>query len=89
MHRRAKQQARLRLDTFEFEYRRIYNLTANDPRFLEATREEMVTDVWAHRYKEDPKLLDEIEDEDFDPDSVARELGYEQQGGNADDWEEL
>lgn len=48
----------------------------------------MLTDIWAHRYKEDPKLLEEIEDEDFDADSVAREIGYVQEP-DPGDWEPL
>lgn len=63
-------------------------MPATDPRFLDATVEEMMTDIWAHRFKNDPKLLDEIEDEDFDLDSVAAEIGFmpEQDPG---DWEEM
>lgn len=45
----------------------------------------MLTDIWAHRYSEDPKLLDEIEDDDFDVDAVADQIGANDQ----DDWEEL
>lgn len=37
----------------------------------------MLTDYWAHTYFDDPKALSEYEDEDFDIDSVAAELGYE------------
>lgn len=82
---RAKQAARDRVDTVEFEYRHRYNLTVNDPRYLDATREEMLTDIWAHRFKEDPKLLEEIEDDDFNPDDVAALIGAK----DPDDWEEL
>lgn len=46
----------------------------------------MLTDIWAHRFHEDPKLLDEIEDEDFDPDDVARQMGRQE---DPNDWEEL
>ncbi len=60
----------------------------HDPRFLDATVEEMLTDVWAHRFRDDPKLLEEIEDDDFNPDEVADLIGH---GGDAipDDWEPL
>lgn len=29
-----------------------------------------MTDVWAHRFRNNPKLLEEIEDDDFDPDDI-------------------
>lgn len=50
----------------------------------------MLTDLLAHRYTEDPKLLEEVEDEDFDPDDVERQLA-QAQGGDppVDDWEEV
>lgn len=58
----------------------------HDEKFLEATVEEMLTDIWAHRYREDPKLLtDYVEDDDFDPDMVAQELGLPPD----DDFEDL
>jgi len=61
-------------------------LTVNDERFLDATVEEMLTDIWAHRFKEDPKLLtDLVEDDDFDAMSVAQEIGLPPD----DDFEEL
>ena len=44
----------------------------------------MLTDIWAHRFHDDPKLLDEVEDEDFDPDDVARQIGHDK---DVDDWE--
>lgn len=54
---------------------------------MDATFEEMLTDVWAYRFKADPKLLEEVEDEDFDPDSVAQEIGY--RGDDPGDWEDV
>lgn len=45
----------------------------------------MLTDIWAHRFSDDPKLLDEIEDEDFDPNEVADIIG----ANDHEDWEEL
>ncbi len=87
MLHRAKQAARERQGTIEFEYRARYGLTVNDPRYLDATVEEMLIDNLAHRYREDPKLMDEIEDEDFDADDVAAAIG--RQEPPPDDWEEL
>lgn len=60
-------------------------MPSTDPRFLDATVEEMLTDIWAHRYSEDPKLMDEVEDDDFDPDEVASIIGADDPG----DWEDL
>lgn len=45
----------------------------------------MLTDIWAHRYAEDPKLMDEVEDDDFNPDDVASIIGADGPG----DWEDL
>lgn len=43
----------------------------------------MLADYYAHLYTDDPKAADEIEDEDFDPESVAQMIGHE------DDWEDV
>lgn len=83
----AKDAARQRHDSVEFLYRRKYGLTENDPRFLDLTTEEMLTDLWAHKFADDPKALDEVVDDDFDIDSVAAEIGY--QGKLPDDFEDL
>lgn len=48
--------------------------------------EEMLTDIWAHRFTEDPKLLtDLVEDDDFDAADVAEEIGLPPD----DDFEDL
>lgn len=50
----------------------------------------MLTDIWAHRYTEDPKLLNEIEDEDFDPDEVAAAIGRQPvEEPDPGDWEQI
>lgn len=65
-------------------------MPATDPRFLAATPEEMLTDIWAFKFKADPKLLSEVEDEDFDIDNVAAEIGYMPPVAKTpDDWEDL
>lgn len=76
MFRKAKEMGRARYSTIEFEYRRRYSLPETDARFLDLTTEDMLADIWAHKFHEDPKLLDEVEDEDFDPDEVATLIGY-------------
>lgn len=45
----------------------------------------MATDLWMHRFAEDPKAVENtIEDEDFDPDNVAAEIGYREPAGAPD-----
>jgi len=44
----------------------------------------MLTDYWAHRFHEDPKAAEEVEDEDFD---LEAELAKLEQ--NPDGWETL
>lgn len=98
--RTAKREAKLRAKTIDFWYRRKYGLTINDPRFLHTTEQERMTDYWAHRYVEDPKLMDEIEDENFDEDDIlaqweaeaeakAQETATPEQLADNDDWETL
>lgn len=84
---RTKQAARENFDTIEFWFRWKYNLTRTDPRFLEATLDDMLEDFWLRTFKEDPKAADEDEDPDFDPDNVAAELNRLQQMPN--DFEDL
>ncbi len=36
-------------------------------------------------FKDDPRTLDDVEDDDFNPDDVAREIGFNDPG----DWEEV
>lgn len=70
-----KQTARDNFNTVEFWFRRQYNLTRHDQRFLDATPDEMLEDYWLHTYFDDPKAVtDTVEDDDFDPDKVAEQL---------------
>lgn len=46
----------------------------------------MYADYWAHTYFDDPKAAEEVIDEDFDPDDVARQIGAPTL---PDDFEEL
>jgi uncharacterized membrane protein len=57
-------------------------LTPNDPRFLDMTIEDMMTDYYAHHYFDNPKDHDEIEDEDFNLEAELAKLE-----NNPDDWE--
>lgn len=60
----------------------------HDPRFLESTIEEMLADYWSHTYEDDPKAMEEVVDEDFDENDVARLIGADIPP-EGDDWEEL
>lgn len=65
------------------KFRRRYNLPPTDPRFLNATLDDIIVDYWANRYADDPKLLEEtIEDTDFDLEEVLKNMAD-------DDWEEV
>lgn len=68
----------------EFWFRKKYNLTANDPRFLSLSIEDMLTDFWAHHYYDNPNTQEEFENPDFDSD-------FEEMFGETDynDWENL
>ncbi len=83
----AKEAARRRYNSIQFQYRRLYSLPENDPRFLDLTTEEMLTDLWTHKFHDDPKALEEVEDDDFDEDDVAAQIGY--RGPMPDDFEDL
>lgn len=63
--------------TPEFEFRRRYRLAPTDPRFLACTQEEILLDIWAHRFWDDPKLEQEEINEDFGSD-VAEFFGDEE-----------
>ena len=67
--------------SLEFWFRKKYNLPPTDPRFLDATVEDMETDFWAHQYSENsPK--EEVEDDNFDLDAEIAAMA-------ADDWEDV
>lgn len=68
-------------DSLEFWYRRRFNLPPTDPRYLDASVEDMEDEYWAHHYNERPPG-EEAEDEDFD---VEAEIAATSQ----DDWEEV
>ncbi len=65
----------------EFWFRRKFNLAPTDPRFLNATLEQMETEFWAHHYHENPPG-EELEDDDFDKDAIIRSMEE-----NPEDWE--
>lgn len=67
----------------EFWFRQKYNLPPTDPRFLDATIEEMLIDHWACHYKANP-AAEEVEDEEFDQEAILRQMEE-----NPDGWEEV
>lgn len=86
-------------------YRRTFRLTPNDPRYINTTRKERLTEYWAWQYQEDPKLLEAVEDDSFDLAEIQRqwaeEAGEEAEiftppepeppidVGEIDDWEDM
>lgn len=60
-------------DTYEFRFRRRYNLPPTDPRFLAATIEDMTVDYWAHAHLDDPKLREQDMTEDYEGQLAAME----------------
>lgn len=85
--KRARHNGRSWAQTLEFAFRRRYNLPPTDPRFLNATREEIETDFWAHRYFENPPT-EEVVDDDFDQEAIERQWAKEaEQDGLPDDFE--
>ncbi len=59
--------------TFGFAFRRRYNLPPTDPRWLNATIEDVYLDVWAHAHVDNPKLRDEIFSTNFEEDYAEME----------------
>jgi hypothetical protein len=49
--------------SYEFWYRKKYNLTPTDPRFLETTAEQIEAEWWAYHY-EDSTASVEFDDDD-------------------------
>ncbi|HKT53701.1 MAG TPA: hypothetical protein VJP88_04575 [Caulobacteraceae bacterium] len=70
LERDCKRAAKQLSKTYGFWFRRIYNLAPTDPRFLDATPEQIITDYWAHYYltraAAGRDTEEEFEDEDFE-----------------------
>jgi hypothetical protein len=63
-----------------FWFRKKYGLPPTDPRFLEATPEQIEEDFWAHHYYDNP-TAESHEDPDFDAQKLLAD--------DDDDWEEV
>jgi len=80
---RGRQQGKALSQSLEWWWRNRWGLSATDPRYLEATIEEMAVDYWATRYAAEPSLDDhEFDNPDFDADVDAMLQADE-------DWEEV
>ena len=73
-----------------FAFRRRYNLPPTDPRYLDATPEEVAVDYFAHLFFENPQQTF-AEDESFDPEAVAAQWAEEdgEDEDLPDDFEEI
>lgn len=67
--------------SYDLAFRLRYNLAPTDPRYLDATTEDILTDHWAHYYRQ-PGRGEEIEDETFDVASIVKNM-------EDSDWEEV
>lgn len=74
--------------TVAFWFRRKYLLPPTDPRFLDATLDDMAADYWAWRFAEDPTANKEDMDDEFD---LAAELAAAdaEADGLPDDFEDV
>lgn len=72
----------------EFWFRQKYLLPPTDPRFLDASIEEIVLDYYTWRAAEHPEDAEEYEDEDFDPDADLAEIERSIKQ-HPDDWEDV
>ena len=62
----------------------------SDPRFLDVTVEEMMSDYWAHHFADNPKALEEFVDEDFNQEAILAQWAAEEEAaGNVTDWEDV
>lgn len=57
-----------------------------DPRYLDATVEEMMTDYWAHHYYDNPKAREEVEDEDFSLEAEIARMEAEAENDDPENW---
>jgi hypothetical protein len=70
--------------TIVFWFRKQYNLSPRDPRFLALTPEEVEAEYYAHEFAARPPASEEFEDDEFDTDDILAQLE-----ANDGDWESL
>ena len=69
--------------TMALWYRRKFNLTHRDPRFLELTPEDIEAEYYAHQMADKPSGVEEFSDDDFNVDDLDAAMA---DGG---DWEDV
>lgn len=82
----------MQVGTVDLWYRRTYRLPPNHPLYLATTLEERLTEYWANRYQDDPKLMEVVEDADFDIEAIQQQWAEEAENqnlNNVDDWEDV
>jgi hypothetical protein len=62
--------------TLALWFRRRYQLSPRDPRFLELTPEDVAAEFWAHHYADAPPG-EEAEDDNFEAAAAAMAAGEE------------
>ena len=81
----SQEKGRELVHSYEFIFRRRYNLPPTDPRFLNATQEDIETDYWAHWYADHPNEAAETvaHDPDFDLEDIKGKME------RGEDWETI
>lgn len=73
--------------TAGFWFRKKYNLPPTDPRYLDLSREAILTEYWAYRYEAEPDLDEkEVRDDTWDKDELLRQFAAE--AAIDDNWED-
>jgi hypothetical protein len=88
LNKRCREEGRENAGTYEYWFRRTFNLPVTDTRYLDASPEDILTEYWTRHY-DDRRLEgkgdeDETIDDDFDLEKVQRLMEE-----HPDDWEEL
>jgi hypothetical protein len=77
--KQIQEQAWKIITTPEYWFRRHYNLPPTDPRYLEATREDMIMDFYCHMMYDKYQQLASEGVKDIDMDTVMIEDQFEQE----------
>lgn len=72
----------------EFWFRRKFNLAPTDPRFLDATREAIETEYWAHWFADNPAKVEDADDE-FDLAAETARIEREAEEPDVKDWVDI
>ncbi len=70
--------------TAEFWFRQWYKLAPTDPRYLDATPEQIAVEYWACFYFNNPKAVETVVDEEYSRDEIMRDMEQ-----NPGDWEDV